>query len=272
VAVEDLAIGDLVETAFAGPRTIKWIGRRGYAGRMIAGNHLALPVCMKAGAIADGVPARDLWVSPDHAICEGGVLVHAWRLVNGVSIVQAAAVESVNYLHVELEGHHVIFAENCAAESFRDAGCRGRFHNAGEFSQMFGDLVPVKPCLPLVQAGFHLDNIRRRLAVRAGIAPHSGPPGGLRGFVDEAEPGLVRGWAQDSSVPEEPVCLETLVAGERLGLVLANEYRADLRAAGLGSGCHAFNFALPEDVAGPVEIRRVADGAVLALTDAARAA
>jgi hypothetical protein len=36
--------------------------------------------------------------------------------------------------------------------------------------------------------------------------------------------------------------------------LLANQYRADLRAAGLGSGCHAFCFALPQNIGGPVEV------------------
>jgi hypothetical protein len=51
--------------------------------------------------------------------------------------------------------------------------------------------------------------------------------------------------------------------------VLANGYRADLRRAGLGSGCHAFTAKLPADVVGRVEVRRAADKAALACTDTA---
>jgi hypothetical protein len=255
VAVEELRAGDEVVTAFAGVQRIRWTGRRAYEGRFVRGNHLVLPVCLKAGALGEGVPGRDLWVSPDHAICEGGVLVHAWRLVNGVSIVQAPEVERVSYHHIELDGHHIVFAENCPTESFLDAGCRRRFQS--------GEGVPgtaAKPCLPLVESGFHLEAIRRGIAARAGIAPPAAAPGPLRGCLDEAG-ACIRGWAQDVGAPEQPVALEVLVDGAVVAVVLANAYRRDLRAAGLGSGCHGFSLALA--VTGVVELRRVADGAVL---------
>jgi hypothetical protein len=52
---------------------------------------------------------------------------------------------------------------------------------------------------------------------------------------------------------------------------LANTYRADLRAAGLGWGCHGFELALPRGITGPLEVCAAATGAPLALTEAARA-
>jgi len=271
VPVEDLAIGDEVVTAFAGIQRIKWIGRRSYEGRFIAGNVKALPVCLKAGAIAEGIPARELWVSPDHAICEGGVLIHAWRLINGVSIVQVEAVERVEYFHVELEGHHVLFAEDCPAESFLDTDCRERFANVQEHAALYGETEPGKPCLPLVQSGFHLENIRRRLAERAGIAPHTAPVGALHGCLDEVGPERLRGWAQDVSAPDVPVILSVTADGNPFTLVIANEFRTDLRAAGLGSGCHAFSLPFPAG-AKRVEIHRASDGAGLAQLPLARAA
>lgn len=271
VAVEDLVIGELVDTAFAGPQRIIWIGRRAYEGRFIANNHLALPVCVKADAIADGIPCRDLWVSPDHAICEGGVLIHARRLVNGVSIIQAEEVERVSYLHIELEGHHVIFAENCPTESFLDLGSRRRFQNAHEFATLYGEAASGAQCLPMVHGGFHLHNIQRRLTARAGIVPPVSPAGPLRGNLDECGSALLHGWAQDMSAPEEPVCLDILAGDRRIGRVLANEYRADLRAAGLGSGCHAFYFVPGAEVEGVIEVRRSVDQAVLCWTEAVSA-
>jgi hypothetical protein len=60
-----------------------------------------------------------------------------------------------------------------------------------------------------------------------------------------------------------PVILEVFADGKSFALVLANEFRTDLRAAGLGSGCHAFSLSLPPG-ARRVEIRRASDGAMLA--------
>ena len=83
--------------------------------------------------------------------------------------------------------------------------------------------------------------------------------GMLRGCIDETGP-LLRGWAQDVAAPEAPV--ELMCAGKIVQRFLTNRYRADLRKAGLGSGCHAFELVLPV-LDGPLTLRRVADGAVL---------
>jgi uncharacterized repeat protein (TIGR03803 family) len=278
VAVEDLVIGDHVVTFHSGVRAIKWIGRRSYHGAFIAGQHLKLPVCIRAGAIADGIPARDLWVSPGHAIYVDGALVPAWRLINDASVTQAESVETVTYFHIELDEHDVIFAEACPAESFLDDGCRGQFGNAHEFEA--AGQPPIG--LPRTESGFMLQAIQRRIAARAGVAVGPAQTGPLRGYVDLAGPFVVSGWALNAGAPEAPVCLDILQGGRRIARVLANRYRADLREAGFGSGCHGFEIYLPAGQvpagqvpagqAGAVEVRRAADGAALHLTEAALAA
>jgi hypothetical protein len=262
--VEQLRIGEMVATLGGAMMRIKWIGTRAYDGRFAARNHLTRPVRIAAGAIADGVPVRDLYVSPDHAICLDGHLIHAWRLVNGVSITQPEPPERVEYFHIELERHAVIFAEDCPAESFLDEDCRNRFQNAAEFGELYPKaMVPGEPCLPRLSDGFGLHAAWKRLAERAGVAAGLAC-GTLRGCVDEAGGGVVRGWAQDESEPEAPVVLLVLAGGEVIGRVLANGYRPDLRAAGLGSGCHGFSMALPAGERRAIEVRRALDGAVVA--------
>jgi autotransporter passenger strand-loop-strand repeat protein len=268
--VEALRIGDRLLTKSGVAQTIKWIGWRSYDGKFIAGRHLMLPVRIKAGAIADNVPARDLYVSPGHAIDIAGALVPAWRLINGVSVTQAPEVDHITYFHIELTQHEVIFAENCPAESFVDDGCRGQFHNAASFAASYPDHEPPVP-MPRTESGDRLDAVRRRIAARAGVAlpvPKNGP---LRGFVDQAGPDCVSGWAQDCEAPEAPVSLDVYCGGLHLVRVLANAYRADLREAGIGSGCHAFEVRLPAGLSGPVEVRRAADQAPLSYTEAAMA-
>ncbi len=273
VTVEDLAIGDYVETLHAGLQKIKWIGRRSYDGRFIAGNRDVLPICIKQHAIAEEVPARDLFVSPGHAICIDGALIHAIRLVNGVSITQSNYVDSVTYYHIELETHEIIFAENCPAETFLGEDFRKQFQNAWQFSHLYpGESSTETTCLPRLDSGFQLHAIQRRIAARAGIAmPATHEPGTLRGYVDQAGPKICSGWVQDISAPEEPVCLDITVDGRTIGRVLANLYRADLRGAGCGSGYHGFEFLLPPDITGRIDAVRPADRAVLTWTETAAA-
>ena len=91
----------------------------------------------------------------------------------------------------------------------------------------------------------------------------------LIGYVDQAGDGIVSGWAQNKDALEAPVFLEIYCNGARIADVLANAYRADLRAAGIGSGCYGFEVRLPAECTGRIEVRRRTDQAVLALTEAA---
>ncbi len=261
-AVEDLRIGDLVITQSGAAQPIKWLGRRRYLGRFIKGNHLMLPVRIAPDALGDNIPSRDLYVSPGHALCIDHLLIPAWRLVNGVTITQAADVEEVSYFHIELDAHDIILAEDCPAESYLADMTRAQFQNFREFERLYPDAVVVQTCLPRIECGRALLAIQRRLARRAGLVHRALAPGPLRGFIDQTGP-LVTGWAQDLSQPEEPVMLDIFVDARWEARVLANAYRADLRAARLGSGTHAFAWQRPGAALGSIEIRRCDDGANL---------
>ncbi len=265
VAIEELTIGDELVTWSGDLKPIKWVGRRSYAGAFVAGHREILPVCIHAGALGDGQPRRDLFVSPRHAMFLHGVLVPAWLLVNGVSVTQAPSVESVHYIHVELDEHAVIWAEGAASESFVDDNSRGMFQNAHEFEALYPGRprAPAVYCAPRQEDGEQLASIKRMIDHRAGL-PVTGLGGPLRGRIDDLEDLVLRGWAQNPEWPEAPVCLEVLVDGVVAGRTLANAFRADLRAAGMGSGRHSFSFAIPPGIdARSVEVRRVADQSVL---------
>src|SRR5262245_15881724 len=55
----------------------------------------------------------------------------------------------------------------------------------------------------------------------------------------------VAGWAQDQTRPDEPVSLLIFDKDRLVGRVLADRYRADLEARGIGDGKHAFEFDFP---------------------------
>ena len=170
VRIEDLAIGDMAVTVSGEAKPIKWIGRRSYGGQFITGNRAVLPIKVRAGALAPDIPVRDLWVSPRHALLLDGVFVPAELLVNAQTILQAEAVEQVDYFHLEFEEHEVILAEGAPAESYVEYDNRRGFHNAHEFAALYPD--DTRPSfgysLPLVEPGMpELAMIRARLFGRA---------------------------------------------------------------------------------------------------------
>ena len=176
VAVEDLSIGDYVMTKSGTARPITWIGRRSYGGRFVVGRKDILPICIKAGALDDNVPKRDLWISPNHAMYLDGALIEAKDLVNGVSIVQAERVEKLEYFHVELESHNVIIAEGALSETYIDDDNRGMFHNAQEYRELYpvAAAPPAQYCAPRLDRGYELEAVRQRFAARAGLNDEHG--------------------------------------------------------------------------------------------------
>ena len=167
--IEALAIGDRVVTARGALEPIRWIGRRSYAGRFLAGKRHLLPVTIRAGALGGGLPRRDLRVSPLHAMFLDGVLVPAGQLVNGSTIRQEPDCQLVHYIHLELIRHDIVLAEGAPSETFLDDDSRGMFHNAREYDALYpGAPAPGGFCAPRVESGFALEAIRRRLAAVAG--------------------------------------------------------------------------------------------------------
>jgi hypothetical protein len=110
VPVEGLKEGDLVPTELGGTAApVVWIGRRTVDCARHPEPRKVWPVRVRPGAFGPGRPARDLWLSPDHAVFFEGVLIPVKYLINGAAIAQVP-VDRVTYYHVELPRHDVILA------------------------------------------------------------------------------------------------------------------------------------------------------------------
>jgi hypothetical protein len=160
VPIEDLRPEQFVARLDDVPDEIVRMRRRVVDCRPGSGFEAASPVRILAHAFGTGRPARDLWLSPDHAVFVNGALIPIPHLVNGTTI-RPGAVDQVAYYHIELAGHDIVFAEGLAVESYLE-------HN--DFGMIAGtrarglDVWECKARAPLVVTGAKPHEARAMLA------------------------------------------------------------------------------------------------------------
>ncbi len=163
--VEALQIGDLVTTANGTQRPIRWIGHRSLAAPFLTNNRKAAPIRFRAGSLGDGLPLRDLLVSPEHAMFLDGVLVPAWCLVNSNNITQDHSLDQIDYFHIELDTHDILLAEGAPSESFLAEDGREQFTNANDYDALYPlEQRHQSPCAPRCTQGPRLQTILDRLS------------------------------------------------------------------------------------------------------------
>jgi len=173
VPVETLKIGDLVQSAITGEfRPIRWIGRRALSGSSLNTEQLRkvhLPVRIMRDAFGPAIPARDLHISPGHAIILGEYGISARLLMNGTSIAQVAAMDSIEYFHIELDTHDSVYADGLPIETYLESDNRHAYDNAAEYETLYpGDDPRVQePCVKIDIPLTLLELIRAKLDERA---------------------------------------------------------------------------------------------------------
>jgi hypothetical protein len=161
VAVERLQVGDRI-LASGGCRVVVWLGHRSIDCAQEPEPRRVWPVRIAANAFAAGQPARDLMLSPDHAIFYEGQLIPVKYLIDDISIM-SVPVSHITYWHVELDAHDIIRAEGLKVESYLDTGNRGQFANADGPSR---NLTWQDACAPLCLSGPPIAGLRERLSGR----------------------------------------------------------------------------------------------------------
>jgi Hint domain len=153
--VQDLQIGDEVQT-LAGRKTIKWIGYNKFTkeeGRAWHDN--VMPIRVARFAIDDRTPHRDLYLSPLHCIFFSDALIPVMYLINEASIAQGmpSDMSAIEYYHIDLDTHEVLYAEGALVESFLyDGSNRESFSNFIQYERLYGierqsKMTPFAPIL-----------------------------------------------------------------------------------------------------------------------------
>ncbi|WP_246079413.1 Hint domain-containing protein [Parasedimentitalea maritima] len=127
--VEDLKAGDRVITRDNGIQEIRWLGRRDLSSDELSGGAHLQPVLIRQGALGNGLPERDMMVSPNHRVLVANnktalyfedreVLVAAKHLT-GLTGVDAVETSEVSYIHFMFDQHEVVLSDGAWTESFQ---------------------------------------------------------------------------------------------------------------------------------------------------------
>jgi len=96
-----------------------------------------------------------LYLSPQHSLFIDGFLVPVEWLINGRSIALAAMDdrESIDYFHIELQTHEVVFAEGAPAETLLVSSDREDFPNFIEYERLYGadERPAMNPFAPIIR-------------------------------------------------------------------------------------------------------------------------
>ncbi len=172
IKVEFIRVNDRVVLHDRRTVPVIWIGARRVDCTRHPRPETVWPILIAAGALGDGVPHRDLVVSPDHAFWFDGHLIPAKILVNGYSVRQIRRF-GVNYYHVELPFHAVLFADGAPAESYLDTGNRGAFTNSAGPLTLYPNFAQTsreqRGCAPFAEAGPVVEAMRAEILARAMI-------------------------------------------------------------------------------------------------------
>ena len=153
IPIEELTTGALVET-LNGPLPVKWIGRQRFRKDSPSWHWSVAPIRVARFALGDQYPRRELYLSPKHCLFIDGFLIPVEWLVNGRSITLTMTDdrEVIEYFHIELETHEVVFAEGAPAETLLVTSDRENFANFVEYERLYGagERPAMRPFAPIL--------------------------------------------------------------------------------------------------------------------------
>ncbi len=158
----ELMAGDEVLTLDRGPQPLLWVGAT--ERRFDGFEDPSRPVLLPAGALGEGLPARDLRLSPQHRVLVSGrrierlckapeALVPARGLLPLPGVRQMRGIAEIRYVHLLLDHHAILSAEGLACESLLPGPVALRMMEEGDRRAMLARLPqgqPIAPARPLL--------------------------------------------------------------------------------------------------------------------------
>jgi hypothetical protein len=166
--VEDLRVNDFVVTSSGEAKPIQWIWRRRFERQ--PGQEWAeeiTPIRVKQSALGPNTPHRDLYLSRYHCLYSDGVLIPAVDLINGSTIARVDAIhlKEIEYFHIKLERHSVIYAEGAACETLQSVNAINSDEIEFEqYRRLYGEpVLPDEPVAPLLSYNGGRARLRGRI-------------------------------------------------------------------------------------------------------------
>ncbi|SMO68796.1 Hint domain-containing protein [Paracoccus laeviglucosivorans] len=127
IAVQDLRVGDMVQTRDNGLQPVRWIGSRALDRVDLALAPRLQPIRIRAGALGAGLPAADLLVSPQHRVLVRSAIAQrmfgadevlvAAKQLTAMDGIEALSVDQVEYFHILFDRHEIIVSNGAETES-----------------------------------------------------------------------------------------------------------------------------------------------------------
>jgi Hint domain len=145
--IEDLRVDDLVVTSSGEAKPIQWVwGRRFQRQTGQKWAEAIAPIRVTRSALGPNTPHRDLYLSRYHCLYLDGVLIPVVDLINESTIARVDAIHlsEIEYFHIKLERHSVIYAEGAACETLQAVtAVNSEKREFEEYRSLYG-----KPSLP----------------------------------------------------------------------------------------------------------------------------
>ena len=171
--VEDLRINDLVVTSSGEAKPIQWVWRRRFERQ--SGQEWAeeiAPIRVAQSALGPNTPHRDLYLSRYHCLYLDGVLIPAVDLINDSTIARFDAIHlrEIEYFHIKLDRHSVIYAEGAACETLRAVTAVNSDElEFEEYRKLYGEpSLPDEPAAPVL--GYNGGRARLRGRIRSVVS------------------------------------------------------------------------------------------------------